>query len=154
MYHIQGTAQLGGDWIDVNGKYTVTGGVFKPYGLPYGTESFYYIVKGDDDLTCPSDTARVNIKLTDNCLGVDETDASILEMYPNPVNDILTIANLSIQGSAMVTVYDAQGKRVISQDVSNHSGNYTMDMTQLEAGMYVIEVSSEALTEKVRVIKN
>ncbi|MFK8045686.1 MAG: T9SS type A sorting domain-containing protein [Crocinitomicaceae bacterium] len=42
---------------------------------------------------------------------------------------------------------------MVSQDVSNHSGNFTIDMTDLESGMYVVEVNSEASTEKVRVIK-
>ena len=42
---------------------------------------------------------------------------------------------------------------IISQDVSNHSGNFTINMSTLEAGMYVVEVNAETSTEKVRVIK-
>ena len=149
--HLQGMASLGGTWSDVNGQYNVADGIFNAYGLPLGTYSFYYIVSGNG--ACPADTAIININLNDNCLGLDKAETSTLEMYPNPVNDILTIANLSIEGNATVVVYDAQGKMIISQDVSNHSGNYTVDMSALEAGMYVVEVNAEASTEKVRVIK-
>ncbi len=152
MNHIQGFADLGGTWSDANNQFNVTSGVFDAYGVQYGTYNFYYRVAGNG--TCEADTAVVSINVNDNCLGLDETNVSSLDMFPNPVNDILTIANLSIEGSAMIVIYDAQGKMVVSQDISNHSGNYTIDMTQLEAGLYVVEVNSETLSEKVRVIKN
>ncbi len=152
MNHVQGQAQFGGAWSDANGQYSVANGIFETYGLPYGTYNFYYVVQGNG--ICPADTSVVSINLNDNCLGIEETTVSSLEMFPNPVNDILTIANLSITGSAQIVLYDAQGKMVISEDISNHSGNYTLDMTQLEAGLYVLEVNSETVNEKARVVKN
>jgi hypothetical protein len=151
LNHLQGSVDLGGSWSDVNGQFDVTNGVFETYGQQYGTYSFYYIVAGNG--ACPADTAIININLNDNCLGVDESATSTLEMFPNPVNDVLTIANLSIEGNATVNIYDAQGKVVLSQDVSNHSGNYTIDMSRFESGMYVVELNSELSSEKVRVVK-
>ena len=154
--HLQGQADLGGSWSDVNGQFTndvAQDGTFSAYGVQYGTYSFYYIVAGTGNGICPADTAIISINLNDNCLGLDENANSTLEIYPNPVNDVLTIANLSIEGNATVVVYDAQGKMIISQDVSNHAGNFTIDMSTLEAGMYVVEVNAETSTEKVRVIK-
>ncbi|MFK8039560.1 MAG: T9SS type A sorting domain-containing protein, partial [Crocinitomicaceae bacterium] len=150
--HLQGQSQFGGTWSDPNGQFNVTNGIFHTYGVQYGTYPFHYIVAGNG--VCPADSALVAIDLNSNCLGVDESSASVLEMYPNPVNDILTIANLSIEGNATVKLYDAQGKMVMSQDISNHSGNFTIDMTQLESGLYVVEVNSETTNEKVRVIKH
>jgi hypothetical protein len=149
--HLSGQPNFGGDWVDVDGVHNVESGVFQSYGVPYGTYNFYYIVAGNS--VCPADTAIVSINLNDNCLGLDESSTTALELFPNPVNDVLTIANLSVEGNATVNVYDAQGKLIISQDVSNHSGNYTIDMTRFESGMYVVELNSELSTEKVRVIK-
>ncbi|MFK8039300.1 MAG: T9SS type A sorting domain-containing protein, partial [Crocinitomicaceae bacterium] len=151
LNHLQGFADLGGSWSDVNNQFNVSNGIFSAYGVQYGTYPFYYIVAGNG--VCPPDTAMVAINLNSNCLGVDESSVSTLEIFPNPVNDVLTIANLSIEGNATVLVYDAQGKMVISQDISNHSGNYTINMSQLESGLYVVEVNSEVNNNKVRVIK-
>ena len=151
--HLNGQAQMGGTWSDVNGQMNVSNGVFHAYGKQYGSYNFYYIVAGDG--SCPADTAKVTVTLTDDCLGLENnTSINNLEVYPNPVNDVLTINNLVIEGNAVINVFDAQGKLVISYDVSNNNGNKTIDMSALEAGMYVVELTSELNNQKVRVVKN
>ncbi|MFD1551632.1 hypothetical protein DNU06_02990 [Putridiphycobacter roseus] len=151
--HLNGQAQMGGTWSDVNDQVNVSNGIFHAYGKQYGSYNFYYIVSGDG--SCPADTAVVTVTLTDNCLGLDD-NASVnnLEVYPNPVNDVLTINNLVVEGNAVINVFDAQGKLVISSNVSNNNGNKTIDMSALDAGVYVVELTSEMNNQKVRVVKN
>ncbi len=150
VQHLNGFVEFGGTWVDPNGVHDVSDGVFNAYGVQFGAYPFYYIVQGNG--SCPNDTAVVTINLHDGCLGLDNNVTSTLEVYPNPVNDVLTISNVNIEGNALISVYDAQGKVVFRNDVTNNS-NYTIDMSALEAGIYMVEVTSETTSEKVRVIK-
>ena len=150
--HLNGLVELGGVWADVDGVHNVANGIFNAYGVPYGTYNFSYTVAGNG--TCPADVANLTVTLNDDCLGIEDnaTEAS-LEVYPNPASDVLTIANLNLVENALVTVYDTQGKTVFTNTVSSGTSNYTIDMTSLEAGVYVVELTSENTLEKVRVIK-
>ncbi len=148
--HLNGLVEFGGTWIDPHGIHDVSNGVFETYGVQYGAYNFYYIVQGNG--SCDDDTSVVTIHLTDDCLGLDNNVTSTLEVYPNPVSDVLTISNVNIEGNALISVYDAQGKVVFRNDVTNNN-NYTIDMSALEAGVYMVEVTSETTSEKVRVIK-
>ena len=150
LNYLNGLAEFGGTWVDANGVHDVSDGIFHAYGVGFGTYNFHYIVAGNG--VCDADTATVTVTLTSDCLGLDDPANSTLEVYPNPVNDVLTISNLNVEGNALVTVYDAQGKVVYRNDVTNNN-NYTIDMTAFESGVYMVEVTSDNTSEKVRVIK-
>ncbi|MFD1551179.1 hypothetical protein DNU06_16775 [Putridiphycobacter roseus] len=150
--HLNGFVDLGGQWTDVNGLFNVSNGIFNSYGAQYGTYTFEYTVGSGNG--CDPDTSYVSITLTDNCLGLDgDAAVSNLEVYPNPVVDVMTIANLNIEGPASLNIYDAQGKIVLQSDISNYYGNLTVDMTKLESGMYTLEINAETAVEKHRVVK-
>ena len=150
--HLNGFVDFGGQWSDADGVFNVSNGVFHGYGVQYGTYTFNYIVGGGNG--CDPDTSVVNITLTDNCLGLeDNASVNNLTVYPNPVMDVMTIANLNIEGAASLNVYDAQGKLVLQNDISNFIGNLTVDMTELESGMYTLEINAETSIEKQRVVK-
>ncbi len=149
--HLNGIVQLGGTWSDVNGIQNVSNGIFHGNNVQLGTYVFAYVVGGNG--ACGGDTALVTITLTDDCLGLDNNSVSNLSVYPNPVSDVLTIANLQVEGDAIITLYDAQGKIVVRNEVSNITGNYTIDMTALETGVYMVEVITESTSEKARIIR-
>ena len=152
LNHLNGIIEMGGTWADVNGAINVVNGIFNAYSVPYGTYNFTYTVTGDG--TCPPDVATVTITLNDDCLGLEDNETTpSFAVFPNPVNDVLTIAKLDITGAATVSVYDAQGKAIITRNISNQSGNYSIDMTGFASGVYMVEVTSDSNTENVRVVK-
>ena len=90
-------------------------------------------------------------KLTDIVSLEDLTSSTFVEVFPNPVNGLLTIQskadaliNLNIYNStgAIIASYPKLGKNTVEVDLSDKP-----------AGMYFIEVSSTAILEVKKVLK-
>ncbi len=84
--------------------------------------------------------------------GVNVSDAEIKEIsiYPNPANDIVTVANAE---NAEITIVNMLGQRVISQTAN--SDRETINVSDLTDGTYIIRVESDdkVTTQKLNVIK-
>ena len=98
-------------------------------------------VPGDDV------TATININIEGSCddiatgLTEGDFDDTQLTAYPNPVADVLNINinnTSSIQGDITINIYNVTGAKVM-EEVINGS-NAVLDMADLDAGYYVIEV--------------
>ena len=74
----------------------------------------------------------------------DELEQILVEVYPNPTNNEVTIAFES--NEAQVIIYDTQGKLIQSKTI--HSGEQ-ISLKEVETGVYFFEVT----TEKGRVVK-
>ncbi len=77
-------------------------------------------------------------------------DEVLVLMYPNPVNDILTI-ELSGKEFGTIHLVDASGKLIRTLEI--HSGVNKIDFSELDAGMYTIQVGNFNYTKKLRFIK-
>ncbi|UKB81209.1 T9SS type A sorting domain-containing protein [Chryseobacterium sp. MEBOG07] len=85
-------------------------------------------------------------------LAVDEitTKADQLKIYPNPVQDILTIS--FDQKILLVAVYNAAGQEVLTKAINDMKG--TIDVSGLVSGAYLIKVNAaNDVVKTVKVIK-
>ncbi|MEI6577176.1 MAG: M6 family metalloprotease domain-containing protein [Bacteroidota bacterium] len=87
-------------------------------------------------------------------VGIDETsNRKMIEVAPNPS---VGIFNLSINSETDVEliVSDVSGRQVFKRTAQIH-GNYTLDLTNQEAGVYFLQVTSRTLvaTEKLLINK-
>jgi hypothetical protein len=73
-------------------------------------------------------------------------------IYPNPVQDILTIDNINVEENVTSTIYDISGKEVRTFAVKEPS--IQVDFTELPAGIYFINIRSERNNINKRIIKN
>lgn len=144
---LSGNVDLGGTWNDGTND---VGSVVTYDGEAAGTYDYYYIV---DNGVCAADSTTVTVTLQD-CLGLDANEAAALEVYPNPAHDVVTIANLNVEGNANITLFDVQGKIVYTSVITNVNGNYELDLSGFENGVYIIEIRSEISTQNVRVVKH
>ncbi|MBT8196233.1 MAG: T9SS type A sorting domain-containing protein, partial [Bacteroidia bacterium] len=74
----------------------------------------------------------------------DEIDNILV--YPNPVNDLLSVEGLEqLKNVRAIVITDAVGRVVLSEDlVSNDIGNkYSVDVSELARGSYAISLVSE-----------
>jgi len=149
IQELSGNVEFGGNWSDDDNAGGLVNGIVHPVNVTAGTYDYSYVVTNG---SC-TDTAVVTVTY-DDCLGVGANEVSTLEVYPNPAADVLTIANLSIDGDATITLLNIQGKVVYTKTISNVNGNYELDLSKFENGIYVIEVTSELDTQKVRVVKH
>jgi len=84
--------------------------------------------------TCP--TARV-----------DDQNQLDISIYPNPTSDIVYIDGNYTQLKAVV--YDILGKQVMNKSITN-----SIDISQLEKGVYILQLSDGVKLTTQRIIKN
>lgn len=72
-----------------------------------------------------------------------------ISVYPVPVRDFANI-NFQTPQNAFVTIYNLSGKTVRSEKVS---GSTQLDLSQLNAGTYILKVTSENLNYRVKFTK-
>ena len=150
MVQLDGTPEFGGTWSDDDNTGRLDNGVFDANGVAAGTYDFTYTI--DSDNNCPDASATVSVTITD-CLSLEEIEGTQLTVYPNPVHDILTISNLSIESNAVIEVIDISGKVVSVYEVAGIFGSYNINLKHLQGGVYSVRISSEAGVSEARIIK-
>jgi len=64
-------------------------------------------------------------------------------LYPNPVQDQLTISLKDIEAAALdLIVYDLSGKAVVKKTISNTQQQYAVNFSTLTAGTYIVQLKS------------
>ena len=78
---------------------------------------------------------------------VDDQNQLDISIYPNPTSDIVFIEGNYSQ--LKVVVYDILGKQVINKSITN-----SIDISQLEKGVYILQLSDGVKLTTQRIIKN
>ena len=86
---------------------------------------------------------------TNQTLSADTFENNSFKAYPNPVKDILTLEYSSDITS--VTVFNLLGQQVISRSLNATSTN--IDMSQLNAGAYLVSVKMGDVEKTIKVVK-
>lgn len=80
-----------------------------------------------------------------NTASIDEsiiTNAQVA-VYPNPANSTVNVAT-TLNGDLTISVVDLNGKTLISQNkVQADNNTYTLDISSLSAGVYLVRVSNQ-----------
>lgn len=108
-----------------------------------GTSTYYIMVEGFG-------TATGNFELTVSCvLNADSFDNNNFMVYPNPVKDVLNLSYIS--EISAVRVVNMLGQEVISRKLN--TANAQVDMTQLSAGTYIVNVTIGDTVKTIKVVK-
>ncbi|GAB5399851.1 MAG: hypothetical protein Aureis2KO_14360 [Aureisphaera sp.] len=99
-------------------------------------DGFYF-----DDLT-------INI-VNDDILDTSDIAQTAFGIYPNPVEDILSITT-SLQ-NYKVEIFNLQGQ-LISKDLGN-SGSQEIDYSDLASGVYLLKLSSEGTVQTFKIVR-
>lgn len=66
---------------------------------------------------------------------------STLNVFPNPASDVINIELPDSKNAKVINVYNVEGRLVYSFNVKgSYLGNYTIDVANLPAGLYTVEV--------------
>ena len=71
-------------------------------------------------------------------LSIGETDVNGMMLYPNPAKDNLTIV---AEGMTRITITNTLGQVVY--DRNTNSDNEVIDMSQYDAGIYMVRITTE-----------
>ncbi|MBQ0117362.1 MAG: S8 family peptidase [Flavobacterium sp.] len=82
--------------------------------------------------------------------GVGAFEKGVMKIYPNPTTGIFNVS-LDADFDGVMNVYDVQGRLVMNQKAVKFSNHTTFDMSSLNKGVYMFELSTgeSKLTQKV-----
>ena len=97
-----------------------------------------------------------NVMTYSACSSLSVNDTFLAEnisIYPNPAKDVINIlSNASIQLDN-ATIFDVRGRKVLTQNFSNSTFN-TINVEQLNSGVYFIQLNTESATTSKKFIVN
>ena len=78
-------------------------------------------------------------------IGVDELDGEIASfvLFPNPTSDYVKVVLHDNTGGESLSVVDITGKLVTSMSLSTQVGSFDLDVSDLDAGVYFVNVTTE-----------
>lgn len=144
-----GNISSGGQWYDASSNpvasFIEAGGLNVP-----GNYNYSYIVGNG---VCPDDTSVVTVNVLSTCdyLSVEETILEGLNIAPNPTNGLVNLTWKDLGTTTTVEVKDAQGKRVYWSELKG--SNAKLDLSNYEAGVYLLVLTNENGTGTYRVVK-
>lgn len=77
----------------------------------------------------------------------------LFRVYPNPTNEFLNIRINGYYGKSNIEVFDLNGRKIKSFLNIDFDAEKSIDLSDLQAGVYVINVNSEAFNFNQKIIK-
>jgi subtilisin family serine protease len=98
---------------------------------------------------------NVAIYQNNNPLSVENSIATLplINLYPNPANDVLNIALDRNESQLQFNVYDVSGRRLAQNTVVGSNNNFELNIAALQTGIYLIELSATDWKQTLRFVK-
>ncbi len=77
-----------------------------------------------------------------------------LSIYPNPTSENFTVQSSKLVSETIISIYDVQGKLLISEKIIPQNGQFTQNVPSLENGVYFVKISSEGNSVVKKLLKN
>ncbi len=100
-----------------------------------------------------ADSLSVDDVLISGTLGVKDALASSFKTFPNPVNNVITISNANNILLSDVRVTDINGRTVKTINANNVS-EVQINVADLSAGVYFLNINSDSGNAVKRIVKN
>ena len=127
---------------------TVTTTSFTDSGLESDTEYCYKVKAVKDNVK--SQYSSQDCATTPNNESISELSSS-MNIYPNPVNDKLYIeTEIEVEE---VVVYDVYGRQQVNE-TTRQQGSLTIDITNLNSGVYFVKIATDNGNVVKRIVKN
>jgi Secretion system C-terminal sorting domain len=112
-----------------------------------GGYNYDYIVSNG---VCPEDTSNILVYVDPSCTAsVDELFASV-SIYPNPFTNWVHFTGLSAE--LELRIVDMQGKLIADLN-NNLSSELTLDLSNLQDGIYIVQITNEFGSTTHKLIK-
>ena len=104
-------------------------------------------------------SATDDVKVTVNAdVSIEEKESIFkdnnITVYPNPANEYINISfKTSLDKSINISVYDYMGKEVYQSVIENNSSIQTIDISNLNKGLYFINLRNNELAKTIKFIK-
>jgi hypothetical protein len=98
-----------------------------------------------------------SVIVVDSTAGIFSAEKVSMELFPNPVKDVLTIKVSNSNGTKQVNVYSAYGELVRVEQIARENSQIILDLTDLTNGIYIVTIIDEEnpdLIIREKLIKN
>ena len=98
-----------------------------------------------------------SVIVVDSTAGIFSAEKVSMEMFPNPVKDVLTIKVSNSNSTKQVNVYSAYGELVRVEQIARENSQIILDLTDLTNGIYIVTIIDEEnpdLIIREKLIKN
>jgi len=130
-------------YVSRNSGVLANAGSFVTSSFTYGGNAAFVGVE------CAELASTVNLGSYETIAGVAQNDINGLTIYPNPVSgNILNITSNS-NGVKAVAIFDVLGKQVINTTTVNN----TVDVANLNTGIYMVKITEEGKTATRKLVK-
>lgn len=128
---------------DIKTDYTWNIGYYLQPLTPNESDGTYYAIGFGEDKMPAIGLGVCDRTLHTECnLGLDEKSILSGKAFPNPTNDLVTIS-LSLEGAFDLIVTDITGKIVLRNNSMHTNNGASINISSLEAGIYIFTVSHE-----------
>ncbi len=103
----------------------------------------YTVVVSGDCGQLTSDTAYLNINTTN----ISAQNNNTINIYPNPVYNILYVKG--VESNSTIIITDVCGKKILEEKLINNS----IDLSSLENGIYILNISSDKENANFEIFK-
>lgn len=143
---LYGESPSGGNWSGQG----VTGNIFDPTSILPGDYIINYSYTDINGcIASASDTIIVTV-----CGGLNSLDATSFNLYPNPANELITIDAISgFKQNAVIDIYSIEGKLISTNSNIFNSSRISLNIKDLEAGLYTIIIRQNDKTSSLRFTK-
>jgi hypothetical protein len=107
--------------------------------------------KGNDqveDYTRPINGANCSLAVT------DFDSVNVMRIFPNPSNGEITVRINNFAGNVDVKVVDSNGRLVYKTVKQEFNNEKTFNLSQLNSGIYIVEITGEGLNYTEKIIIN
>lgn len=154
---VTGNAQRNDNFVDNIEKVEILNAAGTAIEIPAAGEIFTVTVTHKADKTLVGGSQDFSIIIS----GIDATASTGqnqfetgVNVWPNPASDVVNIAfhNIIATDNVDVAIYDMQGRVVVSKNISAADAA-TLDISQLTAGTYIINLSGDNMNFSKKIIK-
>lgn len=146
---LTGDVDPDGQWYDPNDQ-PITGSTVTFNGELAANYNYTYIVSNG---VCPEDTSYIEVQL-EECAGLDEYELKGFVLYPNPTNGLVNIEYAGKGEDVKLEILDAIGKTIWTEQVQFNDGtSQKIDLSDLESGIYYINMTGKDASSVMKVIR-
>lgn len=143
---LDGTPQIGGTWKDPNGDEVSAASITSPNLA--GQYSYTYKVEESSNCTNEA-TLIIDVQDCDYLsVGVQQLESVLI--YPNPTNNNINIKGIA-DGEYKIAIIDLSGR--IVQPTRTYSANTTLNLSNIQNGIYFVRVTKDNSEKIFRIVK-
>ena len=89
-----------------------------------------------------------------NSLSINDFTKDEVAFYPNPSKDLINIETSLTLGDITINIIDINGRIVLKKKIDSEANKIVFDISQLEKGLYILQLKGDVINISEKIIKN